>query len=517
MNLCTQVSGIRFQVSVLLFLVALPYLSGLRHDFVYDDHGVIVENTFLQDTANVGKVLSLHVLRDPRVLDGQRPVVILSYFLDRAVWGLKPFGYHLTNLLLHLAAVLSLFLLLRFLQDSCLPFFVSFLFGLHPALTEAVQCPAFREDLLLGVFGLLYLAAAFARGPVLPVALQALALTLALGSKESAVVLPALLVWMWRCAPAARPAPRTAIAMLSVSVTLVAAYMMNSFTDRPLQAAGAAWNGLSLRFPGNLLTAPILFHEYVRLLVWPWPLCVDRIIEPVLRFSEFRFVKGAVTLGLWAILSLTSVRRIPMVALGMGWVLILFAPVSNVVPLFNPMAERYLYFMVPGFALVVVSLLLRATSARVMMPAITAAFIALIMFRLADWRNDATLWTATLQTEPMSARAHTWLGLDAKHNGRLKEAADHFERATELNPHDITGLVNLGVMHGQAGDYATAERLLREAVRLRPDKADAHWNLALAYTAQGKLAEAGAEFHFTLKADPRHPQAAALQEAVKRH
>lgn len=515
MNLCTRVSSVGWQVAALLLLATLPYLSGLRHDFVYDDHGSIAENRFLQDSAHVKDVLSLKVLRDPRVLDGQRPVVILSYFFDRAVWGLKPFGYHLTNLLLHLAAVLSLFLLLRLFHESCLPFFAALLFGLHPVLTEAVQCPAFREDLLLGLFGLLYLCAAFARGPVLPVLLQAAALALALGSKESAVVLPALLVWMWLCVPTARPAPRTAIAMLSVSVTLVAAYMMNSFTGRPLQAAGGVWNGLSLVFPSNLLTAPSLFHEYVRLLIWPYPLCVDRIVEPVLQLSAFRFVKGAFALGLWAFLSVALVRRAPLVAFGMGWMLILFLPVSNLVPLFNPMAERYLYFVAPGFALVAISLLLRVKASQVILPAITAVYIALVMLRLADWRNDAALWTATLKAEPMSARAHTWLGLLSKHRGELPEAAEHFARASELNPYDTTGLINLGVMYGQMGDYATAERLLREAVRLRPDKADAHWNLATAFTAQGKLAEAAAEFHATLKADPYHPQASALKQTIK--
>ena len=516
MNLCTQVSGFKSQVFALLLLVALPYLAGLRNDFVYDDHGSIAENSFLQNPANVRQVLTLQVLRDKHVLDGQRPVVVLSYFLDRAVWGPKPFGFHLTNLLLHLAAVLSLFLLLRLFHESCLPFFAALLFGLHPVLTEAVQCPAFREDLLLGLFGLLYLAANFARGPVMPVLLQAVALAGALGSKESAVVMPALLVWMWICLPAARPAPRTAIAMLSVSFTLVAAYMLNSFAGRPLQAAGGAWNGLSLHFPANLLTAPSLFHEYVRLLVWPHPLCVDRIVVPVLHLSEFRFVKGAVTLGLWAVLSIALVRRAPLVAYGMGWMLILFVPVANIVPLFNPMAERYLYFMVPGFVTIAVSLLLRAKASQVLLPAVTALYIALIMLRLADWRNDAALWSATLKSEPMSARAHTWLGLAAKHDEKLQEAADHFERAAELNPHDTTGLINLGVMYGQMGDLATAESLLREAVRLRPDKADAHWNLATAFTAQGKLADAAAEFHATLKADPNHPQAAELKKKIKK-
>ncbi|MFH0909871.1 MAG: tetratricopeptide repeat protein [bacterium] len=502
-------------MSALLLLVALPYIAGLRNDFVYDDHGSIEENSFLQRTAHVKQVLTLQVLRDKHVLDGQRPVVILSYFFDRALWGLNPFGYHLTNLILHLAAVLALFSLLTLLRSTAPPFAVALLFGLHPVLTEAVQCPAFREDLLLGLFGLLYLSAAFARGPVLPVLLQVLALALALGSKESAIVLPALLVWMWVCAPASRPPPQTIIAALSVSFTLVAAFMMNSFTERPLQAAGGVWNGLSLQFPSNLLTAPSLFNEYLRLLIWPHPLCVDRIVAPVLHLSEFRFVEGVFVLVLWTFLSIALVRRAPVAALGMGWMLILFVPVSNLVPLFNPMAERYLYFIVPGFVLIAVTLILRVRGSRILFPAVTAVSIALILLRLSDWRNDVALWTATVEVEPLSARAHTWLGLDLKHRGQYGEAAAHFEQARELNPYDTTGLINLGVMSGQTGDLPAAERLLREAIQLRPDKADAHWNLAIALAEQGRYDEAGEQILATLKADPYHPQAAELKRQMK--
>ena len=516
MNLCTRVSSVGWQVAALLLLVALPYVGGLRHGFVYDDHGSIEENRFLQNSANVKQVLTLKVLRDKYVLDGQRPTVILSYFLDRAVWGLRPFGYHLTNLALHLGVVLSLFFLLRLLQSSTLPFFASLLFGLHPILSEVVQCPAFREDLLLGLFGILFLAANFARGPVLPVLLQGLALALALGSKESAVILPALLVWMWTCFPASRPAPRTAIAALSVALTLVAAFMMNSFTERPLQAAGGAWNGLSLHFPANLLTAPSLFHEYLRLLIWPHPLCVDRIVVPVLQVSEFRFLKGALVLVLWVFLAVALVRRAPFAALGMGWMLLAFVPVSNLVPLFNPMADRYLYFIAPGFVLIAVPLLLRVRGHKVFLPAAAALSVLLIMLRLADWRSDVALWTATVEVEPMSARAHTWLGLELKHRGQLEEAAAHFERANELNPHDTSALVNLATMFGQMGDLATAERLLRAAVKQRPDKADAHWNLAIALSAQGRYGEAGEQILKTLEIDPYHPQAAALKREVMR-
>jgi Flp pilus assembly protein TadD len=114
----------------------------------------------------------------------------------------------------------------------------------------------------------------------------------------------------------------------------------------------------------------------------------------------------------------------------------------------------------------------------------------LLQVRLRDWRDDETLWSSVLRVNPDSARAHTWLGLAAKHRGARDEAARLFRRAETLNPHDTSALVNLAVLAGESGDAAAAEALLREAVSRRPDRADAWQNLAVALRLQGREAEA---------------------------
>ena len=147
---------------ILLILVAVPFATGLPHGFVYDDHGSIAENPFLDEPGNLRKLLTFQTLTDSSIPDGRRPLVILSYLLDRAVWGSKPFGYHLTNLLLHLIVVVLVFVLVRRAQPERGPFLAfaaALLYGLHPVLTEPVQCPAFREDILLTLFVLLFLLA----------------------------------------------------------------------------------------------------------------------------------------------------------------------------------------------------------------------------------------------------------------------------------------------------------------------------------------------------------------------
>jgi protein O-mannosyl-transferase len=520
---------------LLLILVAVPFATGLPHAFVYDDHGSIAENSFLDEPDAFQKLLTFQTLTDSSVPDGRRPLVVLSYLIDRTVWGLKPFGYHLTNLLLHLIVVSLVLVFVRRVQPERGPFFAfaaALLYGLHPALTEPVHCPAFREDILLTLFVLLFLLATTRQRTAW---LSIPALALALLAKESAVIAPVLALWMWLCFPSTRLRRGTASAVVGVGAGLIALFAALWVKSGPLQAAASDPSVMSLAFPTNLLTAPWLWVKELRILAWPHPLIADYVITPVTQILDWRCLAGAAVLFVFAFAACALVRRAPWIAFGMGWMLIGFAPVSNVVPLYNPFAERYLYLIAIGFALVTAQLLSllpernwRCCAARpdepgesaclhshaVLLALICAAYTGLTVNRLIDWTDDMSLWSKTLLQEPSSARAHTWVGLSYKKMGEFELALKHFSEADRLNPREISGLINIAILYGQNGRFAEAEKLLREAIRRRPDKADAHWNLAVALDAQGRQDEAMAEVQETLKIDPRYPAARAIQQQL---
>jgi hypothetical protein len=330
-----------YSLALVLLAAAAAYAPGLFHALVYDDHGTIVENDFLAAPANLLRAVTLQTLADPHVIDGQRPVLLATAFLDRAVWGLNPFGWHLTSLLLHLAATTAFFLLLVRLQAGgvAIP---ALLFALHPALSEAVQMPSYREDLLAGLFALLYLGAC-ARGRT---AGSLAWFALALLSKESASAAPAMAAALWWLLPATRPPRRAVLLHLSACAILIAAYAALGFLQRPLQAAGVSWNGYSLPWPQNVLCAPGILLDYVRLLLLPWPLCADRGVTAI-PWPIALCVVAALVVVAWR----ARVRH-PLAALGLFWLLLAFVPVSNLLPLFNPVGERYLYLLAPGLLLV---------------------------------------------------------------------------------------------------------------------------------------------------------------------
>lgn len=518
---------------LLLILVAVPYATGLDNDFVYDDHGSIAENPFLSEPGALRKLLTLQTITDPSVPDGLRPLAVVSYLADAAVWGIKPFGFHVTNLLLHLlVTALLAALVLRIQPDkNAFPAYAAaLLYGLNPALTECVQCPAFREDILLTLFTLLFLWSTTRRQTLW---LSIPALVLALLSKESAVVAPALALWMWLCFPSTRPRRGVAAAIIAAGMGLAVTFFCLWLQRGHLQAVASEHVVMSLSFPANVLTAPWLWAKDLKILIWPYPLIADHVITPVTQFSNWRFLAGSGVLIASAAAAAALRRSAPWIAFGIGWMLIGFAPVSNLVPLYNPFAERYLYLIAVGFAVVVAQLLSLLPqknwrcpagqeadgnsclhSRAILLAAICAAYTALTVNRIGDWADDATLWSKTLRQEPRSARAHTWVGLSYKKGGDFETALQHFNEANRLNPQEISGLINIAVLYGQGGRLEEAEKLLREAVRRRPDKADAHWNLAVALDAQGRKDESMAEVRETLKIDPRYPAAVACMRQL---
>lgn len=477
--------------ALVALLAVLPFVPGLRHDFVYDDHGALVANTFYQQPDAWARLLTLETFRDPRLLDGARPVLLASVLLERALGARAPWQFRLLNLALHAGCALLLFGWLRGLlrraghrTPDASAFAAALVFALHPLAVEPVQAPSYRED-LLALFGLLALLAA---APLCRAAvrapLQLCALLFALGSKESAAIAPLLVAWTWACFPAERPPRRRGAIELTAAAATVGLAAALYVIHRDPQAAAGPWNGLSLRWPQNVWTAPRLFADYLRLLAAPWPLCADRVVDPSTRpwaaLAALALLAGAFALAP------RLIRRQPLLAYAAGWLVLAFLPISNLVPLHNPFADRYAYALLPGWALLVAAVPLEERLFRRGLAVVLAAYGLLIQLRLPDWRDDRHLWSATLRVEPRSARAHTGLGLDALAQGALETARRFFERADQLNPQDVTALINLAVLDGQQGAVDEAARKLEEAVRRRPDKAEAWANLAIARELQGQ-------------------------------
>lgn len=478
-------------------VAATPWMPGLRHPFLYDDIGIIAENDFLAERSNVFQTLSARTLADPGVINGRRPAVLVSYFLDREWHGLQPAGWRVTSLLLHLGCAVMLMTLLR--RSGAGEFAAcaaGWVFALHPALVEAVHAPGFRADVLCLFFMLaaLHGLSAMRKRPWAGLAWAGVCTALALLSKETALVFPLLAACCLFGFPGAFPTERER-RWAGVGVCTVLAggfFVLWAMLPTDLQAVGGAWDGVSLRFPQNLFSAPALWLRTLRFAAWPWPLNVTPPFEPVASPGTVRFWLGMAGLGIWLGVAWRLRTVAPRAALGMGWMLVFFLPVANVWPLFHPVADRYLYPIVAGWAILVAEGLSRwpARGRSAGLAGLAAIYAVLIILRVSEWRSAESLWSAAYDRNPRSATAATWLGLLRAEAGDLDGARSWYEAATAANPHATAAWINWGILEGRAGNWVESERLLRRAVELRPEGAKGWHNLAIFLERQGRLDEA---------------------------
>ena len=480
-------------------LAALPWLGGWGHPFLYDDVGMIAENAFLEEPGNWVLAATGRTLLDPAVVNGRRPAVLASYFLDRALHGLEPWGWRASSLLLHLGCVgLGAWLAKRLGANGFVVAAFGWLFALHPALVEAVHAPGFRADVLcqfwaLGAMhGLLWAGGGSRRGLCLGLGCGALALL----SKETALALPLALGAAMGLYPDKFGATRRKRAAIWAAAAALAGGFFWIWAALPaeLQALGGSWNGESLGYPQALYSAPYLWVRSWRWLVWPWPLNVVPGFEGVETAFSWRFGVGALGVALagWAGWKMRRAERVG--ALGVAWAGAFFLPASNLLPLLHPVAERYLYPMAPGFALLLAAGLGRLPRrlGRVGLAALAAAYAWGVAARVGEWRSAEVLWETAMERNPKSAVAATWLGLLREEAGDAEGARALYAEAMRLNPWEAPAWINAGALAGKGGDLAEAERLLRRATEIRPGSASAWNNLAACLERQGRREEAAA-------------------------
>ncbi len=480
-----------------LVLAAAPWLTGLSHPFLYDDIGLISENSFLAEPANAAQVLTGRTLADPDVVNGRRPVVLATLFLDRGLYGLQPAGWRVTNLAWHLGnAALVAGLLMRLGAPGGWPLAAGMLFALYPAHVEAVHAPGFRADvlclfwMLAALHGFLSVRRWPRAGPVWGMACAALALL----SKETALAFPLLLGLLMVLFPAAFPPRRLARGVIWGLCAGLSAGFFVLWVALPtdLQAMGGSWNGQSLRFPASIHSLPGIWAHTLGRLIWPWPLNVSPHFAPAGGAASWRVAWGLLLLAGWMGLAFRWRQSRPWVAMGLGWILVLFLPVSNLIPLFHPVADRYLYTLAPGVAIGLAWGLWRlpVVPRWAGLAVLVTLYAAGVLAAKEDWRSGEALWTAAIVRNPHSATAASWLGLLREEAGDPDAAREWYATGTAANPYSFAAWLNWGILEGRQGNWAESERLLRRAIDVRPENPRGWHNLAVCLERQGRVVEA---------------------------
>lgn len=183
----------------------------------------------------------------------------------------------------------------------------------------------------------------------------------------------------------------------------------------------------------------------------------------------------------------------------------------NIVPILNPIAERYLYLpsigLITTFAMLVIYLLNKSKQVGYYLAIVIAiALMSLTINGNGVWKNEYTLWRDTLQKSPENANAHKQMGLVYARKNRLKEAYEHYMVALKFAPNNqcFKGEIhnNLGLLYITKGQYIKAREELKIAIKLDPLNFKAHKNLGILYFKDFEYDKALVELNAALKLNP---------------
>lgn len=545
--------GKAWAAAAIVLAVAAVYGPTLRHGFAWDDALYVVRNPFVQDPANLRLFLEPRFwLSDQRLLNGSRPLFLASLLADRALWGSWAGGYHLTNVVLHAANALmtwGLGLALGLGAPAALA--AGLLFAVHPAATEAVCAVSFRTDLLAAALSLAAAAALLAasrRGPVGGAALSglgALAHLTGLLAKESGALTPAAALLAGR--PGwSRGRAAVALTLLMAATAAFAAFHAPRFRYSLTPASAAApppapdplWKPESAArlYPPSpppwqrlyeepAVRAATMLAEWGRLLALvarPAGLTVDR--APTLRgsFLDRAVLFGAAVLGALALAALFAAA--PPAATGAAWMLAAWVPVSGLVPLYNPVAERYLYLLLPGAAWLAGALLERLAAAaeedagRALLTVTLLAAVPLggaAARRASVWESDATLFFAPAAA-PQSPRSAYNRGLLHLKAGRPDRAEAEWAAAVTRHPGFAEAWGMLGGLYERAGEHDRARQAYANGAAQASPSPLPLFVFARFLERRGERAAAAAVHNAALARDPGFAPSAGALAGLKR-
>ena len=508
----------------LTLLVALAYFNALGNDFCFDDRPFIEKS---EDIHDIHDVPGLFGIGTGKI--SYRPVRQASYAIDLHFWGLEPFGFHLTNIVLHGIVTLLVFAAVwRFFRDPKLGLVSAAIFALHPIHTESVTYISGRKDVLCTLFVLLAfllmvrlrtgwreLGLVSRAGHVAGIALTSL---LAWGSKEMALALLPIAILLhlmlqiretndgrptWinrRDLLAVAHRNRYAIGLLLVALPFIvwAGFQFVRGTHATWHG-GTPWN--------NFQTVARVHLLYLFRMVSPTKLIGDyhahsfRItdspfdLEAALGFLVIAGIVGG---------ALLATRKAFALSVGIIWYFAALLPVSHIRPHHELVAERFLYLPSIGFCIALAAIFVHFLQSKWKRPAavalivLLAAYGARTHYRNRDWKNDLTFWAVTKEQAPRNARAHIYHAYNLFYGGKPSKAIAVMHDGLEIIPDYYDGHYNLAVMYERVTDYRNAIAHYQKELDVYHHES-AYFNLGLLYSKLHKYAEAQTTFEKMLE------------------
>jgi Flp pilus assembly protein TadD len=515
----------------------LLYAPVLFFDFInWDDPNYVIGNFHLHDGLGWrGLAWSFQTAYGSHWI----PLLWLSYMLDYQFYALNPAGYHASNVLLHLANAVLLFLILRRMTGALWrSAMVAALFAWHPMHVESVAWIAERKDVLSTFFCLLTIWAFLnyaGKGGVGRYVLVLLLFACGLMAKPMLVTLPFVLLlldwWPLRRFPSEtragtmNPGNRSCPAktwrqLILEKVPLLLLAAGGSLVTAVLQMRGGAIPSLAeVPLQSRLLNAVVSYWRYIEKIIWPVDLSVIYPLRPAWPWRDI--VTAMILLAAISAGAVCFRKRRPYWTLGWLWYLGTLVPVIGLVQVgAQAMADRYAYIPSIGLFIMIcwgafdgVQIGVRRLDHQILqsldqwVPG-TLCLATLLLcgwatsHQLMYWRDSGTLFSRALALYPDNRTALTSYGLFLYEHGSLPEAILELRRDVQLFPQDPLGHAFLGDALYSKGERDAAAAEFRIALQLKPDLTVVRYNLGSIFLDKNLPGEAAAQCAIALQYAP---------------
>ena len=495
-------------VLLLLAITLIAYWRVLGNGFVkYDDDDYVYTNKHIQQGITAE---SLRWAFNVGYASNWHPLTWISHMVDWRLFGDKPMGHHLINLLLHiLNAVLLLLVLRRMTGSLWKSAFVAALFAVHPLHVESVAWIAERKDVLSTFFWLLTMGAyvLYSEKPSIKRYLPVFFLyALGLMAKPMLVTLPLVLLLLdyWPLDRIRRgwslvweKLPFFALAAGSSALTLAA----QKLSEAPIE---------KLTLGMRVSNALVSYASYLAKTLWPAKLAVF-YPHPSDMLPAWKVALSVLLLVGFSVLAFKAAAKRPYIGFGWLWYLVTLLPVIGVIQVgWQAMADRYTY--VPLIGLFVAGAWLapdftlgtkrwgdgatgrRGEKIRIPMIAAACTIIALLAMgtrvQVGYWHDSFALFQHAIDVTEGNFLAHLNVGYMLSKQGKVDEAIMHYNEAIAARPDWDQAHYNLGTMLAKRGDTEEAIEQYKEAIRLNPKSSAARANLVCELLNLGRVEEA---------------------------
>jgi len=488
----------------LLFFIAslLIYAQGLRCDFILDDNPLIVENPYIKTPALFSNIWTKHIYQfsASKNSDYYRPLLLMTFAADYAIWKLNPIGFRLTNILLHAINSTLVFILTALLaQNFLLGLAAASLFCIHPIHLSAVTFIAGRADLLVTFFILLsciffikYLNGQKLTQRLTPYAASLFCFLLAIGSKENSLIMPLLIMLL--TIKASKLSKNSLLA--TAGFWLIALFFL---LNRPYLVhnvfASAPREGLFWPIPLEGINTVSVLKNYFILFLFP-SLTIIMRTTPFVSSLTLADILFLITLICLFYISAKKIQRIKdMFAFGFLWFFICLLPLPMLLHSFPTlgvtMAEHWLYLPSIGLFWIAGSLLEPfSTKRKVIFAGLIIFYGALAAANDHAWKDPITILDQSLKHNPKNDRLSLELGNTYYKKGLYDKALDLFWKTLAQNPNQCSAYNQIGNIYREGGQLNKALDFYNRSIKVCPKNEIPYANIGLIYEAQNKHKEA---------------------------